>query len=234
MWRGTDIAEVVLDGLGVEEASLLTEQSVKGLDARREVELHESIAAAIRRAGFGALREVPYPSLSPAQKKNPDRMRCDVVVTPIPGERVRDVVRDQRERAMREGTLFEDAAPAKPGPEVDPASCLWLEVKCVGQFTYSLGVPGPNTTYASELISAVAGDVKKLAADPLIEHGELLLLLFSASREVAEHDLAVAANRALDRSVPLANARWRHMPIADRAGNSLLTAAVFEAAQSGV
>ncbi len=229
MWRGIDIARVVLDGLAAEEASLLAEQAVHGLDARRELTLHESIGAAIARSGFGVLREVPYPSLSPAQKKNPDRMRCDVVVTPHSGERIRDAVRDRREKATRAGTLFEPVAPPPDTAEVDPSACLWLEVKCVGQFTYSLGVPGPNATYSSELTSAVSGDIRKLAADPLIEHGELLLLLFSASKEIAEHDLAVAANRALDRGVPLGGARWHHTPIADRAGNRLLTAGVFEA-----
>lgn len=230
MWNGVDIAQVVLDGLVREDAALRLEQAVQGLDSRSEVELHASIAEAIAYAGFGVLREVAFPSLTPAQKKRPDLMRCDFVVTDRPGQVVRDALRERRESERRSATLFEAAAP--PPPEgIDARECLWLEVKTVSQFTYTFGVPGPNRTYASELTGSVRRDVAKLAMDPLIEHGELLVVLFTARKEIAEHDLGVAANRALDKGVAIGAARWRHAEIQERVGNAVVTAAVFEVAR---
>lgn len=225
MWLGLDIPRIVQDGLSRDDQLLQAEQAVAGLDARAEVELHEAIAEALRRTGRGVLREVPFPSLTPEQKRDPQRRRCDIVLTPEPDQRIRDAIRTRRERAKAEALLF---APEPDSNAVAPEDCLWIEVKCVGQFTYTHGVPGPNRAYSAELTGAVRKDVAKLASDPLIRHGLLLVLLFSDSRRVAEHDLGVAGNRALDRNVPLKSIRMEHSPIADRVGNQVMTVAAFE------
>lgn len=224
MWNGLDIARVVLEGLAREEGALRVEQAVSGLDALSEVELHASITRAFLATGFGVLREVPFPSLTPEQKRDPQRQRCDVVLTPEPGQRVKDAIRSKRARKKAEALLF--ASEEEMGAE--PEECLWIEVKCVGQFTYTHGVPGPNRSYTSELTGAVRRDVVKLAGDSLIAHGAAVVVLFSASREVAEHDLGVAANRALDRGAPLKAVRMDHAEMVDRIGNRVMTAAVFE------
>ncbi|MBX3380298.1 MAG: hypothetical protein KF805_09380 [Phycisphaeraceae bacterium] len=223
-----DIPRVVLDGLAQDEDQLLAEQAVAGLDARDEVSLHAAIAGALETTGFGVLREVPFPSLSPEQKRDPQRKRCDIVLTPRQGQRVQDAIRGRRARAAAEGLLF---APDTGDVDAPPEDCLWLEIKCVGQFTYTQGVPGPNRSYTAELTGAVRRDVAKLSGDPLIRHGVALVLLFSESREVAEHDLGIAGNRALDRGVPIKAVQMEHAPIADRIGNRLMTAAVFEVGQ---
>jgi hypothetical protein len=224
MWHGLDIARAVLDGLARDEEALKLEQAVSGLDALAEVRLHESIARALETTGFGVLREVPFPSLTPEQKRDPQRQRCDVVLTPRVGERVKDVIRTRKAKKKAEALLF--ACEEEEGAA--PEECLWIEVKCVGQFTYTHGVPGPNRAYASELTGAVRRDVVKLASDALIESAAALVVLFSESRTVAEHDLGVAANRALDRGAVIKRVRMEHAAVLDRIGNRVMTAAVFE------
>lgn len=224
MWHGLDIAQVVRDGLARVEESLRIERAVAGLDALDEIRLHGLIASALESTGFGVLREVPFPSLSPAQKRDPQRMRCDIVLTPHPGVRIHDALQSLRRKSASEGLLFASAEPEG----IDPRECLWVEVKCVGQFTFTSGVPQPNRAYASELIGAVRRDAIKLASDALIAHAAGLVLLFSESREVAEHDLGVAANRALDHGAPIRAFHFEHSPILDRIGNRVLTIAAFE------
>lgn len=224
MWHGLNIAQVVLEGLVRDEEALRLEGAVSGLDALDEIRLHRLIAKALETTGFGVLREVPFPSLTPAQKRDPQRLRCDVVLTPSPGQRIRDELRALRDKKAHEESLFKSSE----SDGVDPRECLWIEVKCVGQFTYTSGVPQPNRAYSSELIGAVYRDAMKLATDTLVAHAAGLVLLFSESREVAEHDLGVAANRALDRGAPINAFHFEHLPIADRIGNRVLTIAAFE------
>ena len=243
MWHGLNIAQVVLEGLVRDEEALRLEGAVSGLDALDEIRLHRLIAKALETTGFGVLREVPFPSLTPAQKRDPQRLRCDVVLTPSPGQRIRDELRALRDKKAHEESLFKSSE----SDGVDPRECLWIEVKCVGQFTYTSGVPQPNRAYSSELIGAVYRDAMKLATDTLVVragrlavevvracracergHAAGLVLLFSESREVAEHDLGVAANRALDRGAPINAFHFEHLPIADRIGNRVLTIAAFE------
>jgi len=224
MWHGVDIARVVMERLSRDEDALRLEQAVGGLDALSEVSLHALIARALEASGFGVLREVPFPSLTPEQKRDPQRQRCDVVLTPRVGERVKDAIRTRRAKKKVEALLF--ACEEEEGAA--PEECLWIEVKCVGQFTYTHGVPGPNRSYTSELVGAVRRDVAKLAGDSLIESGAALVVLFSESQDVAEHDLGVAANRALDRGAVIKSVRMEHAPVLDRIGNRVMTAAVFE------
>lgn len=162
-----------------------------------------------------------------------DRMRCDLVLTPEPGLRLGDplaVVKSALSRKKQAaGTLFAAVEAAEPEPQPPPNSCLpedafWLEVKLVGQFTYSAGIAGPNVSYATELTRGPAADIKKLSADGRIAHAAALILLFTHDQPTAEHDLAQAMHRCLDRNLPIGSPISRSIPISDRIGNQLLTA----------
>lgn len=161
-----------------------------------------------------------------------DRMRCDLVLTPAPGLRLGDplalVKAARTRRRQAAGTLFaaveEAAPPPSPAPDTcPPEDAFWMEVKLVGQFTYSAGIAGPNTAYASELTRGPAADIRKLSADGRIRHAAAMVLLFTHDRATAEHDLAQMLHRCLDRGLPIAAPRTREIAVTDRIGNSLLT-----------
>lgn len=161
-----------------------------------------------------------------------DRMRCDLVLTPRPGQRLDDALLNERGRRARfkaaRGTLFEALAgrePAEaPSPvSVPPSDALWLEVKLVGQHCYSAGVPGPNRAYAGEITRHAVTDLKKLDADRRIAHGVLALVLFTEDEATARHDVSAMLHRCLDRGLPVGSPTLRHLSIADRIGNALCT-----------
>ncbi|MBS0191218.1 MAG: hypothetical protein U0573_15425 [Phycisphaerales bacterium] len=226
MWRGLDIAGTVIEHVVREEARLACEGAVHGLDSLRELQLHGPVAGAFEAIGLGVQREVAYPSLTPAQRKRPDCLRCDIVVTERPDLRVSDAL--EARRRADSPTLFEESRREHTS---QPEDCLWLEVKTVGQFTFTNGIPGPNRAYSSELIGSVMRDAVKLGKDARIEHGAVLVVVFSESREVAEHDIAIAVRRSLDRSAPIGGVSFSHTPIADRIGNAIATAAILEIAR---
>lgn len=161
-----------------------------------------------------------------------DRMRCDLVLTPAPGLKLGDplaLVKTTRARKQQAaGTLFAavEAAESPPEPASDscpPEEAFWLEVKLVGQFTYSAGVAGPNSSYASELTRGPAADIRKLSADGRIRHAAAMVLLFTHDRATAEHDLARMLHRCLDLGLSIAAPLTREVPVTDRIGNNLLT-----------
>lgn len=161
-----------------------------------------------------------------------DRMRCDIVLTPAPGLKLGDplaIVQSARARKQQAaGTLFaaiEATAPTPP-PAADtcpPEDAFWLELKLVGQFTYSAGIAGPNVSYAAELTRGPAADARKLSSDGRIAHAAVLIMLFTHDLETAEHDLAQAMHRCLDRNLPIGSPIRRSVPIVDRIGNQWLT-----------
>lgn len=161
-----------------------------------------------------------------------DRMRCDLVLTPSPGLKLGDPLtleksaRTRRKQAA--DTLFAAIEAAEPPPTLPADTCppedaYWLEIKLIGQFTYSAGIAGPNATYASELLRGPAADLKKLSADGRIVHAASLILLFTHDLPTAEHDLAQTLHRCLDRNLPIGSPISRSIPIADRIGNQFLT-----------
>jgi hypothetical protein len=176
---------------------------------------------------------------SPSLPPDSARERCDLVLTPRPGQRLADPIvarrraRDRRRAAA--GTLFEslvatepDEAPPAPDA-LPPQDAFWLEVKLVAQYSFENGVPGPNRTYASQLLRRTTADLAKIAKDPLIAAGGLLLILFTDDAATADHDLVVLAHRCLDRSLTDASPVSRRFPICDRVGNGLCTVALFRA-----
>jgi hypothetical protein len=109
------------------------------------------------------------------------------------------------------GTLFD-----LPGAgAVDPQDAYWLEIKTVAQFESS----GPFARYSAEMLSPVALDVKKLWLDGLIRHAGLLLVLFTESRDIAEHDVEAWRRKVLDKGYPLGRGATKGFKLTDRIGN---------------
>ncbi|MHB1155797.1 MAG: hypothetical protein ACYC26_03050 [Phycisphaerales bacterium] len=207
-WNAYDIVEAVTSGLRRRAAALDQEQAVYGIDVLDELQLHPLIQQSLRDAGFGVWPEQPYPSDRPRKKMKQSAKRCDVVLTP-----------DDRPLMDpdAETTLFE------PRDAVVMEAAFWLEIKTVSQFT----TEGPFARYSAELLSPVSQDIKKLAGDPLIFHAGLLLVLFTETRAVAEHDLAAWFERVLKRGYPVAQAVMNGFELNDRMGNGYVTVALF-------
>lgn len=226
MWQGFDAAEVLSAGLQRRERDLRAEQAVRGLDAMKELDLHDLLAESCADAGFGVLREVGYPTLH-AAARHPDRLRCDIVLTPLAGQTLADPLEAARERSA--ATLFADVAPTSPEAAlVGARDCLWIEIKAVAQFAYVRGVPGPNRGYAAALVQALRSDLDKLAADPAIDQGLVVLVLFTQDERTARNDIIAAANRCLDHAAAIASLSSRSFPLADRVGNACCTVAAFD------
>jgi hypothetical protein len=228
MWRMEQIADVAAAGLRERSSALQFEQAVRGLDAMAEVEFHPLLAAAFEGAGFGVHREFPYPGQPGGRPRHAERERCDLVLTAEPGLAIRDPVAELRTRDAAEGTLFEPLADALAvAPGAGPDEACWLEVKLVGQFCFNAGVPGPNRAYSSEILTLAAADIPKLARDRLIRHAALLLILFTADRETAEHDLAAFAHRCLDKDLPVVSPSIARFGVPDLIGNTVCSVCVM-------
>lgn len=227
MWRVDDIAEIAAAALKARADALRLEQAVRGLDSLAEVGFHPLLAAALERAGFGVSRERPYPGLPGHRPKHSERERCDLALTPSPAIAIRDPVAELKARDAAAGTLFAPLAEALAvAPGIVPDEALWLEVKLVGQFCFTAGVPGPNRAYASELLSVVRADIPKLARDRMIRHAALILILFTADRATAEHDLAAFMHRCVDRGLPVTSPSTASFDVPDLIGNTICTICV--------
>lgn len=220
MWDRREVLRIGREALEEEARAIEAEQAVRGLDALPEVRLHPILAAGYERAGFGVVRErgLPPPVRSARLVKESERRRCDLVLLPRADATLADEVDSLRERARAAGTLFEALAGPAPG-SVTCEECWWLEVKAVGQYTFTDGVPGPNRSYASELRFALRKDLEKFGAVGREIPCGMLLVLFTAGREVAEHDFATAARWAMDRGVEIRHAELEGFAIGDRIGN---------------
>jgi hypothetical protein len=205
-------------------AALDLEQSPKGIDSWPELQFHPLLADAFVAAGFGVVREQPFPSDTGAHLHRPDRARCDIVLT-FDGLPLLDPQHSILNDIQRKGTLFEHIV-ADPPHGAAPDEAIWMELKVVAQFTYSRGIPGPNATYASELIGALQRDIAKLARDPLIRRGCLLLILIARDEATALHDLAAAVQRAQSKHAAIHPPRHETIPIPERVGNACCTVAI--------
>lgn len=219
MWRPDQIADLAAAALQRRGDELRLEQAVRGLDALSEVEFHPLLADGLAAAGFGVALEFPYPGQPRRRPRFSERERCDLVLTPTPELAVLDPVALVRQEDEAAGTLF-GGVPAPPPPGIPPDEAYWIEVKLVGQFCFSNGVPGPNRTYASELLTNAAKDIPKLARDPVIRHAALLIILFTADRPTADHDLAAFMHRCLDRELPVGSPSLARFTIPDLIGNT--------------
>lgn len=242
MWSLDTIADAATDALRARDAALREEHAVYGLDVLDELALHPLIAAGLAASGVGVLREQPFPhewfrKLRPGKQglELPiprDRRRCDLVLTPEPNQTLDDSLTNEKQRRAEakklEGTLFA-SLPTLPTSDfplptsVPPEDAFWLELKAVGQFTNTAGIPGPNRAYSSELTRNPIADLKKLADDDRIHHAGVLLIVFTESETVARHDIGILAHRALDRNWPISSPVLRCFPIPDRIGNTTCT-----------
>lgn len=221
VWQPDVILESLAHALRDADGAFAAEQATRGLDALDEVGLHPLLAAGLDAAGFGVLREQPYPSQNDPALLPRDRERCDLVLLPEPGMVLLDPLDARREEIDRAASLFAAAPPpAPPANGVTPEDACWLEVKAVAQYAYVEGVPGPNRTYASQLIGALRTDARKMAEDALIECAAVLVVLFTETPEVAAHDADAAVVRALDQHAPIADPRRVGIAITERAGNA--------------
>ncbi|MEL7087724.1 MAG: hypothetical protein AAGL98_04675, partial [Planctomycetota bacterium] len=183
------------------------DQAVYGFDALDELGLHPLVRDALTTRGYGAWPEQRYPGHWHKKKKS-HGLRCDLVLTPD-GLPLRDpAIKD---------TLF-DAQPA-----VDADRAYWLEIKTVAQFETG----GAFRRYSAELLQPVTKDVQKIWSDGVIRHGGLLLVLFTQTQEIAEHDLAAWHTRCLDKGFPVGPPAVRGFAITDRVGNGWCAVAVF-------
>ncbi|MEX2216959.1 MAG: hypothetical protein WD768_22800 [Phycisphaeraceae bacterium] len=212
LWSPASIADAVYEGFRNRAAQDDVEQAVYGFDSLDELGLHPLVHQSLRDAGYGVFPEQRYPSAWENPKQS-EGLRCDVVITAEPPGKAGIGLRDPRLR----GTLFDTLE------AVEPEEAYWLEIKTVSQYTSE----GPFKGYSRELLSPVADDVKKLWADPFIFHSGLLLLLFTESQEVAEHDLLAWHDRCLKRGYPVASPAARGFAISNRIGNGWCAVAVF-------
>lgn len=200
-WSVSDIADAVAKGLRAQAVADDMEQAVYGFDHHEELGLHPMVASALREGGFGVLTEQRYPDDWHKKKKSHGE-RCDIVLT------LDASCMGLREPELK-GTLFDSTG------MIDAEEAYWLEIKTVAQYE----TDGPFRRYTSELLSPVAKDVKKIWKDSRIYHGGLLLILFTASKEIGDHDLNIWHTRCLDRGYPIAIPAIRDFPITNRIGN---------------
>lgn len=229
VWNLDDIVSAAAQALRDAERELADEHAVYGLDALDEVRLHPILERGIRASGLGVWREHPYPGDIAARHTRNARDRCDLVLTPDPAAPPLDPVAELKHMDAATGTLFEPVADtiAAPGPTTEPGDCLWVEVKAVAQFAYQAGVPGPNAGYASALVTGPAGDAVKIAAEPMINHGVALVVLFTADEPTARHDLTQMSHGCLDRGAPVGVPITESFAIVERAGNEVCTVAAL-------
>lgn len=206
-FAAADIADALADGLRHRAMRDDDEQVVYGFDTLAELQLHPLLHEALRDAGYHVMAEQRYP-VDRRKKSRAEGRRCDIVVLPedLP-------IRDP----LVKGTLFDNQ------PALDMDQAYFLEVKTVAQFE----TDGPFKRYSAELLGAVAKDVRKLCRDVKLIHGGLVLVLFTADRETAEHDIEAWYDRVLRKKHPVQPPAMRGFAITDRVGNGWCQVAVF-------
>jgi len=219
-WSPPDIAPIAARALRDAAAALDAEQSPRGLDSLDELALHPILATAFAADSLGVHREQPYPGARGHPIRR-ERERCDLVLTTCPGLPLLDPVAARVERHAAENNLFAQVLadpPAPPGVACDDA--LWLELKSVGQFCFTDGIPGPNPTYISDMTACLI-DLSKLLRDPIILHAAALTIIFAADERTLRHDAGVTIERALNKGLPILAPAIEFFPIADRIGNAV-------------
>lgn len=229
MERVARVVDAIASGVERAERELRAEQAVRGLDMLDELQLHTVVARSLEASGRGVLREAPYPTPPSRTARRSERDRCDFVLTPRPGQRLRDAVELARLEDERRATLFAEAGAdaADDDCAADPCDAIWIEFKTTGQFTCRDGVGGPNLSYGSELIRGLGLDIRKLGSDPVIVDGVAVVALFATDERVARHDLAEAAHRMLNAGVRFVAIEVAAVRIANRIGNSVCAIAGF-------
>ncbi|HXE51410.1 MAG TPA: hypothetical protein VN541_00250 [Tepidisphaeraceae bacterium] len=214
-WDFSTVADHLGEALSSAEAELRLEQAVYGLDARDEREFQTLLAERLSQ-WYQVAREVHYPSSR--GRKLSHRPRCDLVLTPKGWPLEPDVIPEQ--------TLFD--APVQAAPLCKPAEALWLEVKVACQFREG-GIR--HGGYGAQWRQNVVADLRKMEADELIREAGLVLIVFNESREILDKDLELFEDVLAMKEVLAGFRQVRSVPILDRIGHRLCTAAVWPTIQ---
>lgn len=200
------------------------EQSVRGIDALAETQLHPIIALGIECSGSGVARERCYPSLDHDNPSRVKRQRCDLVVLPSERHDLVDPVLERHEQARASETLFGgvELATSADRARCEPSEALWIEIKSIAQHACRDGVYTPNHAYANELTTGLSADIAKLASDELIEHACVLLVLFAEDAITIEHDALTAVSYAAGIGLPVRSPIIESRAITDRGGNGAM------------
>ena len=213
-WDFSSVADHLGEGLAAAEAELRLEQAVYGLDVKSERELQQLLAQRLG-SRYEVAREVHYPSTG--GRKLSHRPRCDLVLTPR-GEPLEPAV-------VEETTLFTPPLAVTYCKAVD---ALWLEVKVAWQFRIG-GIR--HTGYGAQWRQKVVSDLQKMEADPLIREAGLVLAVFNESRDVLDKDLELFEDVLAMKEVLAGFRQVRSVPILDRIGHRLCTAALWPTIQ---
>jgi hypothetical protein len=210
MWIFSNVADRIAEVLARAEADLRLEQAVYGLDSKDERELHAILADGLTQS-FEVAREVHYPSS--VGKKLTHRLRCDLVLTPKGRPLRLDVAPP---------TLFDS-------PNLATATeALWLEVKIAYQFREG-GVR--HGGYGAQWRTNVVEDLQKMEAEPLIKDAGLVLVVFNESNQILNKDLELFEDVLARKEVLAGFRQVRSVPILERMGHRVCTAAVWPTIQ---
>ncbi len=188
---------IVGAGLRSTIADIELEQASHGLDSWRELELHRVLADAFVAAGCFVAREQRYPG-DRSKKARTSGRRCDLVIT------------------TAGPLLLEDAQPELfSTPAVTSSSAAWLELKVLKQFRAGKA----NIGWQQALLAPPTVDLHKLADDPALGLRALVMVLFTASIEVSEHDFAVWLEVVTASGLVVVAQPMTHLPLVDRRGN---------------
>jgi hypothetical protein len=209
-WKWSTVADRFAQVLRKADAQVRLEQAVYGLDARDENSLQELLSDGLGR-WYEVVREAHYPSS--VGRKLTHRQRCDLVLTP------------------RGQPLRVDSAPPTlfdPPNAVGPGEALWLEVKVAYQFREGGVIHGG---YGSQWRSAIISDLKKMESEPAIRRAGLVLIVFNESAEILQKDLGILETSLAEKEVLAQTGMVRSVPIQDRIGHRLCTAAFWPTVQ---
>lgn len=223
------IISTALRALSTRADELDEEQSVRGIDAFNELQIHALLEDAFIEDGFGVVRESHYPSDGDAYTTSSRRQRCDLALISDPKLSLTDPTSELKQLAMAQDTLFAESQSIHPDPTTTcpPEDAWWIEIKSCAQFAYRDGVPTPNPGYAHELVSGLQNDVCKLSADPHIWHAASLITLFCEDETIARHDLNQAASMCMDQDLPIQSPLIETHSITDRGGNGCVAIGLF-------
>ncbi len=212
MWDFSTLADHLGAALAAAEGELRLEQAVYGLDARDERGLQMLLAERLK-AHYEVNREVHYPS-SVGRKKT-HRPRCDLVLSPVG-------------RPLRLDTeppgLFDSPNYCEPG------EALWLEVKVAHQFREGGAHHGG---YGAQWRQAVIEDLRKMEAEEPIREAGLALIVFNEDETILHKDLELFEDVMVRKDVIAGFRQVRSVPILDRIGHRLCSAAVWPTVRKG-
>ena len=209
-WDLSTVADHISQVITTAEADLRLEQAVYGLDTRDEKQFQSMLADGLGQ-WYGIAREVHYPST--AGRKLTHRQRCDLVLTPLGRELKLDSLPP---------TLFDPPDACLPG------EALWIEVKIAYQFREGGARHGG---YGPQWRQAVVDDLRKMENEPLIKEAALLLIVFNESMDILEKDLDLFENVLIQKEVLAGFRQVRSVPILERIGHRLCTAALWPTLQ---